>query len=140
MKKTVSIILLFLIFLYPIQAFSAEKIVWNGQEGVFFNTENAQKLVLVQEENLVLRNKISLLEEKLRIDEEKINLLKTKDEINLQIIDTYKAQMDIIQKGLEDERTKDSWDTWKILGAFTGGLILGVLAMYVGSVVVRNVR
>jgi len=129
------------IWAFSSTALAAEPIVHNGQEGVFFTTEQAKKLLekvevelpALQAENALLKKEVAISKALQSVLDER---LKAESEISNKWQENYKASL----KELSKYRSRNDIKFYIYAGIFITGTITGGLIMYGSSLLVRNIR
>lgn len=137
MKK---LLLNLLILVFSTSAISAEKIVHNGEEGVFIKKDKAAEMTVIVKSFPSIKKQKDILELKVK-KLEKINETKEKQlEVERQISKTWESSFKTASEEISKRESKEDIESYIYMGLFVGGIIVGAVVMYGASEILNNIK
>jgi len=131
----------FLILVFSVSAYAAEPIIHDGKEGVFFTTQEAQKILQqVEVEIPRLKKENELLQAENRVQKELQNILNEKAKAEEEISNKWQESYKLSLEELSKYKSRDDIRFYIYAGLFIAGTITGGGIMYGSSMLVKNIK
>ena len=134
------LLLSLLILAFSTSAFAAEKIVHEGEEGVFIKKAEAAEMTAQLKEYQSQKKQIELLNKNVELCEGLNDLKDDKFETQESIATAWHEAFKSAQQQVSEDDSRDDVRFYIYVGLFVGGTIVGAAIMYGSSSLLNNIK